>query len=213
MEWAHFGDPRRANMEDRSVCRKASSNFGHTFVPDRIARDVNRVVRCIAELHDKANDRASLESRRTVAGWSCDDAQPTIRCGLQILALPRIHPKAVSTQALCAFGSSQNQFRRRQRLASCTVKIVEVVVVTEQNIVDWWQVFHLNRRWRELMQSDGSRGIVAAFWVECRIRKDSGPIQLQQHGRATDVGDTKVIHTGLMDRRETDSQVTTGSRT
>ena len=174
MEWADLGDSRRADMEDRSLRREASSSFGHTFVPYGIPRNVNTLVRRIAELHDKANDSASLESHRTVAGWSRNDAQPAIRRHLQIMAFPRIHSKAVSAEALGAFCCSQDEFRRLQRLASCTVKIVEVVIVAEQHIVDRGQVFQLNRRCRKLVECDGSRGIIPPSWVEGGIGKDSG---------------------------------------
>ena len=113
-----------------------------------------------------------------MAGWSRDDAQPAIRRDLQIVALPRFHSKAVSAEALGAFCRSQDEFCRLKRLASFTVKIVEVMVVTKQDIVDWREIFQLNRRCRKLVECDRSRGLVPTSWVECGISQDSGSIQL-----------------------------------
>ena len=78
-----------------------------------------------------------------------------------------------------------------QQCAPAVVEIVGVVVVGEQHDVDRGQVGHLDRR-TDGLHRRGSEGEVVALprLVEGRIGEDLPSVDLDEHGRPADMGDS-----------------------
>jgi hypothetical protein len=64
-----------------------------------------------------------------VTRWSGNDAQSAIG-NPEITTVPRVHSNGVSAETLRAFGSGKNELSSLQRLVSCVIEVVGVMIVT-----------------------------------------------------------------------------------
>ena len=135
MERAYFRHEGCAEVEDGGADWKAVGYFGDAFVPDRVAGEVDHLLRRVSEEEHEADHGPAIVALWAVTGGRGDDSQDT-SLRREIDALPGFQSRAVTTQPGCAYLRGENCSRVREQTPAGVVEIVKVVIVAEEHVIE-----------------------------------------------------------------------------
>lgn len=115
---------------------KPVGSLGHAGIPDRVSRNINCLARRIRQSQHKPNHRASIITLWSVARWRCGDTEDPASLISQVEMLPRNQTNGLAFQAFSSRLCSQDGSGTLEEEAPGIVKIVEMVVVAEQNQIN-----------------------------------------------------------------------------
>jgi hypothetical protein len=184
--------PRRRGPASEAVprCRAGAGRTGRLSRPDQ-ARTIVRLSRFSTQLPRAADGDLGPRRRRDPTA-SCAGRPARGRRQLEILRRP---PASPSKDCSGPGGGGEDHTGRREQGLAGGVEVVAVVVVAEQDRVDWAEVSGGDRRAGQLSGAGApAEGVAAARGGRRSDRSAAATAHLDQGRRAAGVGDAGCRH-------------------
>ncbi len=186
-ERSDYRDPRRSHEQHRNANRKTLRHLSNSVKPDRITREISRAFRRIRRSHYETRHRSPAEiGGPMLRGRSSDPKNLSVGSG-NFDALPGEEPDCISAEALCSFHRGDHAGNDGQKLAAGVVKIVEMMIVAEQNEIHAAQRLGSNSRSDCLFEYHRSVFIFSARRIKRWISQQAEAAPFEQGCGSTDV--------------------------
>ncbi len=123
---------RGSHEKERHPNIEAPGNFLHSFVPDRIPGDVNRLAARFRAFQNEPNHRSAIHIRRPVPGWRRRHLDPFPVRPRQIHRLPCLQSKRVPAEPFRASPGGQYPLIRGKETTARVVEVIEMMIVAQQ---------------------------------------------------------------------------------
>lgn len=190
-----------AHVQQGGAHVQATCKVSYAVVEDGVSGDPQHAVPLSRPVQREAGDVSGDRpgQRRAVAGGRRGDVDRRASWGLKVCGRPGRQANGVAAESSCSGRRGEYGVRGRQQGAPGHVEVVAVVVVAEQDGVDG----------RQVRDGEGGAGrltgggapaepVAAARRIERRVGQQPPAADLDQCGRAADVGDADVGHAVIL---------------